>query len=310
MRCIVTGGAGFIGSHLVDALVAQGDEVIVIDSLITGRKENISSHIADGSVIFIPKDLCHDDWMEACAGIQRIYHLAADPDVRASAVNPKHQLQNTIIATHQVLEAMREYHVPEMVFTSTSTVYGEATIIPTPETYTPLEPVSVYGAAKLSCEALISAYSHSFGIQSWMYRFANIVGARSGHGVIYDFIEKLRKNPSELEILGDGKQSKSYLSVSACVQAMLFGAAHAKKQVNYLNIGSDDWIDVTKIAEIITSEMNLSSVTYRYTGGDRGWVGDVPKMQLSCDAMKALGWQSSVNSYESVVNAVRHVLSE
>jgi UDP-glucose 4-epimerase len=188
-------------------------------------------------------------------------------------------------------------------------VYGEATVIPTPETYTPMEPVSVYGASKLACEALISAYCHSFGIQSWIYRFANIVGARSGHGVIYDFIEKLRKNPSELEILGDGKQAKSYLSVSACVQAMLFGVEHAQKQVNYLNIGSDDWIDVTTIAEIIVAEMGLSSVTFQYTGGKKGWVGDVARMQLSCDAMKALGWQSSVNSYESVVQAVRAALS-
>jgi UDP-glucose 4-epimerase len=241
--------------------------------------------------------------------VHRIYHLAADPDVRASAEHPKHQLQNTIIATHQVLEAMRQYHIPELIFTSTSTVYGDAMIIPTPETYTPMEPVSVYGASKLACEALISAYCHSFGIQSWIYRFANIVGARSGHGVIYDFIEKLRKNPDELEILGDGKQAKSYLSVSACVQAMFFGVEHAKKQVNYLNIGSDDWIDVTTIAEIIVAEMDLSSVAFRCTGGKRGWVGDVSRMQLSCDAMKALGWQPPVNSYESVMQAVRQALS-
>jgi UDP-glucose 4-epimerase len=309
MRCIVTGGAGFIGSHLVDALVARGEEVIVIDSLATGTKEHLSSHIAHDSVIFIEKDLCGDDWTAACAGVERIYHLAADPDVRASAEHPRHQLQHTIIATHQVLEAMRQHHIPELIFTSTSTVYGEATIIPTPETYTPMEPVSVYGASKLACEALISAYCHSFGIQSWIFRFANIVGARSGHGVIHDFIEKLRRNPSELEILGDGKQAKSYLSVSACIQAMFFGIEHAKKQVNYLNIGSDDWIDVTTIAEIISAEMDLSSVAFRYTGGNKGWVGDVARMQLSCDAMKALGWQPPVNSYESVVQAVRQALS-
>lgn len=308
MRCLVTGGAGFIGSHLVDALVTQGDEVIVVDSLITGRKKHLFSHITQKKVTLIEKDLIHEEWMQACNGVDRIYHLAADPDVRASAEHPKRQLQNTIIATHQVLEAMRQYQIPELVFTSTSTVYGEATVIPTPETYTPMEPVSVYGASKLACEALISAYCHSFEIQSWIYRFANIVGERSNHGVIYDFIAKLRKNPCELEILGDGKQAKSYLSVSACVQAMLFGAEHAKKQVNYLNIGSDDWIDVTTIAEIVALEMGLSSVPFRYTGGDRGWIGDVPKMQLSCDAMKALGWKPSINSYESVVQAVRAAL--
>ena len=309
MRCIVTGGAGFIGSHLVDALVAQGDEVIVVDSLITGKKQHLSTHITQKKVTLIEKDLRDDEWMQACNGVHRVYHLAADPDVRASAEQPKRQLQNTIIATHQVLEAMRKYQVPELVFTSTSTVYGEATVIPTPETYTPMEPVSVYGASKLACEALISAYCHNFSMQSWIYRFANIVGARSGHGVIYDFIAKLKKSQRELEILGDGKQTKSYLSVSACVQAMLFGAEYAKKQVNYLNIGSEDWIDVTTIAEIVVAEMGLSAVAFRYTGGSRGWVGDVPKMQLSCDAMKVLGWEPPVNSYESIVQAVRAALS-
>ncbi len=195
----------------------------------------------------------------AVQGADRLFHLAADPDVRQSAVNPDPTMQNNIMATYRVLEAMRLHDVPELVFTSTSTVYGDATVIPTPESYTPLEPISVYGASKLACEALISAYCHSFGMKAWIFRFANIIGSRSGHGVITDFIQKLEENPAELEILGDGKQTKSYLEVHECVAAMLFAVGHARETVNTFNIGSEDWIDVKSIAEIVTEEMHLPS---------------------------------------------------
>ena len=203
---------------------------------------------------------------------------------------------------------MRVHGVPELVFTSTSTVYGDATVIPTPETYTPLEPISVYGATKLACEALISSYCHSFGMTSWIYRFANIIGERSGHGVIPDFIRKLRENPRELEILGDGRQTKSYLEVIECVRAVQFGIEHSHDPVNIFNIGSEDWIDVVTIADIVTEEMGLSGVRYRFTGGARGWVGDVPRMQLSVEKLKNLGWRCRVTSEESVRSAVRAML--
>jgi UDP-glucose 4-epimerase len=219
-------------------------------------------------------------------------------------------MQNNIMATYQVLEAMRRHDVPEIVFTSTSTVYGDAKVIPTPETYTPLEPISVYGATKLACEALISSYCHSFGMKSWIFRFANIIGARSGHGVINDFIHKLVENPAELEILGDGKQTKSYLEVHECVAAMLFAVGHSRDTVNTLNIGSEDWIDVKSIAEIVVEEMHLPHVKFRFTGGERGWIGDVPKMQLAVDRIKVLRWKPQVGSRESVRIAVRAMLEE
>ena len=202
------------------------------------------------------------------------------------------------------------HDVPELVFTSTSTVYGDATVIPTPETYTPLEPISVYGASKLACEALISAYCHSFGMKAWVFRFANIIGSRSGHGVITDFIQKLEKNPAELEILGDGKQTKSYLEVHECVAAMLFAVGHARGTVNTFNIGSEDWIDVKSIAEIVTEEMHLPSTKFTFTGGERGWVGDVPKMQLAVDRIKALRWKPQLGSRESIRIAVKAMLEE
>jgi UDP-glucose 4-epimerase len=309
MRSIVTGGAGFIGSHIVDHLVAQGDEVIVIDALLTGDLRHIARHVDSGAVTFVRENLLTPGWQDQCSGADRLWHIAADPDVRESAITPDAQLNNTIIATHRVLEAIRIHKVPEIVFTSTSTVYGEATIIPTPETYTPMEPVSVYGAAKLACEALISAYCHSFGIRGYIFRFANIIGPRSGHGVITDFIRKLRQNPEELEILGDGKQIKSYLDVTACVSAMAYVTAHACDCVNTFNIGSEDWIDVTTIADIVVSEAGLPGVQYRFTGGSRGWIGDVPRMQLSVDKLKTLGYTPGIGSHESVKRAVRAALS-
>jgi len=196
-----------------------------------------------------------------------------------------------------------------MVFTSTSTVYGEATIIPTPEDYSPLEPISVYGGSKLACEALISAYCHSFEMKSWIFRFANIIGERSGHGVITDFIRKLRANPADLEILGNGKQAKSYLEVHECIAAMLFATGKARGTVNTFNIGSEDWIDVKTIAEIVTEEMHLPDTKFRFTGGERGWIGDVPRMQLSIERLKSLRWKPQLGSRESVRLAVRDLLS-
>jgi UDP-glucose 4-epimerase len=306
---VVTGGAGFIGSHLVDTLVAQGNEVLVIDSLIAGRKEIIAQHIDSHKVRFLQEDLLGNGWQGAIEGADRLFHLAADPDVRQSAVNPDPTMQNNVMGTYRVLEAMRIHDVPELVFTSTSTVYGDATIIPTPEDYTPLEPISVYGASKLACESLISAYCHSFGMKSWNFRFANIVGERSGHGVITDFIRKLRANPVELEILGDGKQTKSYLEIHECIAAILFATGKARGTVNTFNIGSEDWIDVKSIAEIVIEEMHLSGTMLRFTGGERGWVGDVPRMQLSIERLKGLRWKPQLGSKESVRLAVRDLLA-
>jgi UDP-glucose 4-epimerase len=308
MVCVVTGGAGFIGSHLVDALVAQGEPVIVIDSLSAGSRDHLAGHLEAGSVTLLPYDLLGDGWQQALEGAGRVCHLAADPDVRMSSVSPESQIRNNIIATFRVLEAMRNWSAGEILFTSTSTVYGDAMVLPTPEDYAPLEPISVYGASKLACEALIASYCHTYGMKAWIYRFANIIGSRSGHGVISDFIGKLRKNPRELEILGDGAQSKSYLLVDECIEAMLFAAEHAKNRYNVFNIGSEDWVNVTTVAQIVCGELGLRNVTYRYTGGSRGWVGDVPKMQLAIDRIRELGWSPKRGSRESVQEAVRAMI--
>jgi UDP-glucose 4-epimerase len=280
----------------------------VIDSLSAGSRDHLAGHLEAGSVTLLPYDLLGDGWQQALEGAGRVCHLAADPDVRMSSVSPESQIRNNIIATFRVLEAMRNWSAGEILFTSTSTVYGDAMVLPTPEDYAPLEPISVYGASKLACEALIASYCHTYGMKAWIYRFANIIGSRSGHGVISDFIGKLRKNPRELEILGDGAQSKSYLLVDECIEAMLFAAEHAKNRYNVFNIGSEDWVNVTTVAQIVCGELGLRNVTYRYTGGSRGWVGDVPKMQLAIDRIRELGWSPKRGSRESVQEAVRAMI--
>jgi len=310
MFSIVTGGAGFIGSNLVDALVKKGDRVLVIDNLSAGNTDNIKEYIDSGKVEFLKADLLSSGWQKSFSGANRVYHLAADPDVRASAGVPKPVYESNVTATINVLEAMREYGVKELVFTSTSTVYGEAEVIPTPEDYSPLIPISIYAGTKLAAEAMISSYAATFGMKTWVFRFANIIGKRSNHGVIWDFVHKLKDNPKELEILGDGKQSKSYFSVGACIDAVLYATENSSDNFNFFNVGSEDWISVTELAGIVILESNLSDVKLKYTGGDRGWVGDVPKMQLSVDKLKKLGWKPETNSEESVRLAVRTLLEE
>jgi UDP-glucose 4-epimerase len=303
MGAVVTGGCGFIGSHLVDALVGRGEEVAVIDNLSTGTLGNLAASLPAGRCTFHNMDLNGAGWERVLEGAGVVWHLAADPDVRMSALQPEPVVRNNFLATARVLEAMRRKDVPRLVFTSTSTVYGEATVIPTPEDYSPLEPISVYAGSKLACEAMISAYCHSYGMQAWVFRFANIIGERSNHGVIWDFVRKLRENPQCLEILGDGRQAKSYLEARECVQAMLHAVDRAEGTYNVFNIGSEDWIDVKGIADIVVAALGLTGVEYRFTGGDRGWVGDVPRMLLSVERLRGLGWRPGMGSRESVTAA-------
>ena len=305
-KIIVTGGAGFIGSHIVDRLLSIGNEVTVIDNLSSGRMEFLKAHSRDPNFKLVKLDLLDTEKLnKAIAGADMIYHLAANPDVRLGAADTKVHLEQNIIATYNVLEAMRINKLKNIAFTSTSTVYGEAAIIPTPENYGPLIPISLYGASKLACEALITSYCHTFEMNSWIFRFANIVGPRSTHGIIVDFINKLRNDPHALEILGDGQQRKSYLHVSDCVEAMLFAVENSHEMANIFNIGSDDTINSTQIGEIVVMEMGLKNAKFSYTGGKRGWKGDVPRMLLSIEKIKSLGWNPLHDSHSSVVEATR-----
>jgi len=309
---LVTGGAGFIGSHLVEGLLAE-NHVTVLDNFSSGKREFLALHQDNPNFRLIEADLLHSKALEeALTGVDMVFHLAANPDVKLGAQNTRVHLEQNVLATYNLLEAMRRCGVKKIAFTSTSTVYGEATKIPTPEDYGPLLPISLYGASKLACEAQISSYCHTFEMQSWIYRFANIVGERGTHGVLVDFIRKLRENPVELEILGSGKQKKSYLEVKDCVRAMLHCVEHSNGQINVFNIGSEDSVDVTEIANIVSRQMGLTDVRYRYTGGmdGRGWKGDVKVMQLSIEKIKKLGWTPRGGCAQAILAAVKALLKD
>jgi UDP-glucose 4-epimerase len=309
---VITGGAGFIGSHLADAL-ASGNDVAVFDNFSSGKMEYLAKQMDNPHFRVVQGDLLDmEGLMGIVEGADVVFHLAANPDVKLGAENTSVHLDQNILATHNLLEAMRIKGVKRIAFTSTSTIYGEASIVPTPENYGPLKPISLYGASKLACEALISSYCHTFDMQSWIYRFANIVGDRGTHGVLVDFIRKLQSNPKDMEILGSGKQRKSYLEVKDCVSAMIYCVENSSEQVNIFNVGSRDTIDVTEIAEIVAESMGLSGVKYRYTGGldGRGWKGDVKTMLLSIESLEKLGWSPSFISRESIRSAVHSLLSK
>ncbi|NPV63113.1 MAG: NAD-dependent epimerase/dehydratase family protein [Methanotrichaceae archaeon] len=309
---LVTGGAGFIGSHLTDMLVAE-NEVTVLDNLSSGKKEHLDRHLGRKNFEFLQSDLLDQKAVEeAVADKDLVFHVAANPDVKLGAEDTRVHLDQNVLATYNLLEAMRKSGVSKIAFTSTSTVYGEADLIPTPEDYGPLKPISLYGASKLSCEALISSYCHTFEMQSWIYRFANIVGERGTHGVLVDFIRKLQEDPRHLQILGSGNQRKSYLEVKDCAEAMVHCVDRADEETNIFNIGSSDFVDVTRIADIVAEEMGLSDVEYRYTGGidGRGWKGDVKVMLLDIDRIRGLGWKPRQGSEGAIRTAVRALLRE
>ncbi|MEM4467000.1 MAG: NAD-dependent epimerase/dehydratase family protein [Nitrososphaerota archaeon] len=310
-KILITGGAGFIGSHLVEALLAYGAEVIVLDNLSSGSLENLEQAFNYENFTFIKGDLLKiEDLENSVEDCYMVYHLAANPEVRISSINPEIHYEQNILATYNLLEALRKKgDVEVLIFTSSSTVYGEPSWIPTPEDYAPLKPISVYGASKLACEALISAYAHTYGFKAIIYRLANIVGPRSKHGVVYDFIQKLRKNPRELEILGDGRQKKSYLYIDDCIKAMLIGTARSRELVEVFNVGSEDQIDVKRIAEIVIEEMGLKDVELKFTGGvdgGRGWIGDVKNMLLDISKLKLRGWRPRYNSEQAIRVTVKN----
>lgn len=292
MKFFVTGGAGFIGSHLVDRLLADGHEVVVYDNLSLGKKEFIAPHFKNSKFIFVQADLLDLHTLtSAMKGSEVVFHLAANSNVIRSAKNPDIDLEQGTKVTYNVLQAMRENGIKRIVFTSSNVVYGEATISPTTETYGPLLPISFYGASKLACEAVISAYVHNFGIQAWVYRFGNIVGLRPTHGVVLDFYEKLTKNPKTLEVLGNGKQSKPYIEVHDCVDGMLFGLTHGDEPINLFNLGTTGGVYVRDIAEIVIAEMGLKNVGVLFAGGVRGWPGDVHTVRLDVSKLQSLGWK-------------------
>ena len=314
-RILVTGGAGFIGSHVVDVLMEREAVVTVLDNLTNGSVVNLSRWLKHPNFNFIRGDcISEEDVKEAVRDCEIVFHMAANPDVRAGEADRRIHLEQNVLVTHRLLEEMSKSRTTKtIVFASTSTVYGEAEEIPTPEDYGPLKPISLYGASKLACEVFISAYCEMFGMKGTVYRLANIVGSRSRHGVIWDFIQKLMANPQELEILGDGTQAKAYLLVDDCIDAIFLGLEKAQQKFEIFNVGPEDNVNVKTIAKTVIESMGLRDVKFRYqleaeAGG--GWIGDVKIMLLDISKLKKLGWKPKHNSFESVVEASKQILEE
>lgn len=306
----MTGGAGFIGSFVVDRL-ALVDGVTVYDNLSSGKKDFILHHIGDKGFRFVKADLLDvGRLVKEMKGHESVWHMAANPDIRKGTQSTMVDLEQNTIATFNVLECARRCDVESVVFSSTSTVYGRARTVPTTEDYGPLLPISLYGASKLACEALVSAYAELYGIRGYIYRFANIIGPRSTHGILFDLVQKLNRDPKRLEVLGDGKQRKSYLLVDECVGGMLYGFEHVKDKLNYFNLGAEDQISVKRIVEILLEETKLKGVKVVYTGGESGWKGDVSRFLLSTKKMAELGWKAERSSEEAVREAAKMVVAE
>jgi UDP-glucose 4-epimerase len=300
-RVLVTGGAGFIGTHLTDRLLSEGANVTVVDNCSNGHKEWVSN-----DATFVERDLTEPDALDGVLTeeFDLVFHLAASKAVNSE--RPRAQFEANTQMTYTILETMQEVGVSDLAYTSTSTVYGEAPR-PTPEDYAPLEPISPYGASKLADEGLCSTYAHSHDLTVRTFRFANIVGSRLRGAVIPDFIEKLEENPETLTILGNGRQEKSYMHIDDCIDAMLHVLEHADGPLATYNLGTRTTTSVSRIADIVSDELGLEP-DYEYTGGDRGWTGDVPKMRLSIEKLDALGWEPTYESDKAVRQATRELI--
>ncbi|MCC6052993.1 MAG: GDP-mannose 4,6-dehydratase [Desulfurococcaceae archaeon] len=312
LHVAVTGGAGFIGSHLVDRLVELGYIVRVIDNLSSGSIENIKHHLKSKNIEFVNIDIKNfEELRKALRDVEVVFHYAANPEVRVSTTSPDIHFRENIVATFNVLEASRTGSVREVVFASSSTVYGETTGDPLAED-APLKPVSVYGASKASCEVLLHAYSVLYGLKAVILRYANIVGPRLRHGVIYDLLIKLTRNKSELEVLGDGEQVRSYLHVEDAVEATLLAWRRVRDHYSVLNVGNVDCITVKDLVSIILREIGLTNVrvVYKPVLHGVGWPGDIKRIVLDVKKIMSLGWKPKMSSREAVSDTARQLIRE
>jgi len=308
-RAFVTGGAGFIGSHVVDRLVRDGAQTTIYDNFSTGQEQFIRHHTGNPRVKVVRADVLDAGRLtKEMAGCDCVFHLQANADVRGGMKHTRVDLEQNTIATWNVLEAMRINGVGRIVYASSATVYGEPAIFPTPESYAPLQ-TSLYGASKLAGEAMIQAYAEYWSITCYIFRFVSWIGERYTHGVIFDFMKKLRANPEVLEILGDGQQRKSYLDVTDGVEGIFHAVWHASERKNVFNLGHDEFMNVLDLADILVEELGLRDVRYRTTGGERGWLGDSPFVHLDTARLKALGWRPRVPIAHGIRSTVRYLLA-
>ena len=307
MNAIVTGCAGFIGSTLVDRLLASGHLVIGIDNFSTGQRRFLDNALSNPNFTFFQLDLLDLEALKkAFVGGEAVFHLSANADVRFGTDHPRKDLEQNTIATYNVLEAMRANGVKKIAFSSTGSVYGESPVVPTPENGPFPIQTSLYGASKAACEGLISAYCEGFGFQSWIFRFVSILGERYTHGHVFDFYQKLQADPTCLPVLGNGKQRKSYLYVQDCIDAILLAMDKAREKVNIFNLGVDGYCQVNDSIGWICQELGVKP-TLEYTGGDRGWIGDNPFIFLDTQKIQSLGWKPKVSINEGVIKTVQYL---
>lgn len=311
MKSFIAGGAGFIGSHLAHRVLndVECERLIIFDNFTSGKDWHIADIVNDSRVTVVREDIKDLDQLEkAMAGIDMVFHFASNPDIAKAMTQPEIDFWEGTYLTNNVLEAMRINGIKKIIFASGSGIYGETGSQEVGEEFAPLLPISTYGASKLAGEALICSYCHMFDMIGRVYRFANVVGARQTHGVAYDFIRKLRTNPTELSILGDGTQSKSYVYVDDIIEAIFLTDSLSKNKFDYFNVATGDYITVHEIADLVVREMGLNNVKYNFSGGDRGWKGDVPIVRFDLTKINSLGWNSKFNSQEAIRKSVKAML--
>jgi UDP-glucose 4-epimerase len=312
MKIFISGGAGFIGSHLIRRLLLEDDGIKLIkvfDNFSSGSREHLKEFVGNDKLIVVEGDIKDLPFLtSSMEGSTLVVHFAANPDIAKAVTQPDIDFWEGTYLTQNILEAMRINNVPIILYTSGSGVYGEDPSISFSESYGPCFPISTYGASKLACEALISSYAHMFGLVGRAFRFANVVGPRQTHGVGYDFIRRLKQNPTELRILGDGTQSKSYIYVDDVIDAifLVLRSINFEQRFDVFNVATDDYISVTNIANLACEvmDLNVRSVNYSYTGGDRGWKGDVPKVLFNVEKIKSLGWRAHRTSVQAIRDSI------
>lgn len=310
MKYFVTGGAGFIGSNMVDRLLSEPEnEVVAYDNFSTGRREFLEDALKNDRFTLVEGDtLDLDTLTQAMAGADFVFHFAANADVRMGCEHPKKDLEQNTIATFNVLEAMRANGIKRIGFSSTGSVYGEAEVIPTPEDAPFPIQTSLYGASKLACEGLLAAYAEGFGYTAYIFRFVSILGERYTHGHVFDFCKRLKDDPKHLHILGDGHQKKSYLYVKDCMEAILTVVRNAGEKVNIFNLGTDEYVEVNDSVRFICGKLGVTP-EFTYAGGERGWIGDNPFIYLDTKKVRTLGWKPKATIEEGVVKTVEYLMA-
>ena len=311
---LITGGAGFIGSHLAEKLVGEGIETKILDNFATGRKDNLLGCMDKQNFSLFDLDLGklgnREDYLE---NVEVVFHMAADPEVRTGYDNPKNSFEQNIVNTFNLLQRIKHSKVKKIVFASSSSVYGDAKILPTNEEYGPLCPISHYGASKLACEAIVSSFCYNYDIDGIILRPANVIGSRGRHGLIWDLVHKLKSDKNRLEVLGDGKQTKSFIHISDMTKGILQSMKKGENGVEIFNVGSEDGVEIINVAKIVCKNMKLPNIEIFTTGGienGRGWKGDIKIAHLDISKLKNMGWQPKLSSLEAADVTSQEIIAE